>query len=256
MVDKLRLVQPNKEPGNWMTHGRTYSEQRYSPLDQISDQNVGDLGLAWYTELSTDRGIEATPIVVDGVMFVTGGWSIVYAIDARNGGIIWTFDPQVPGAWAAKACCDVVNRGVAVWQGKVFVGTLDGRLIALDARTGERIWEVQTTDRDLPYTITGAPRVIDGKVIIGNGGADYGVRGYVTAYESTSGRQAWRFYTVPGDPEKPFESDAMEKAADTWTGEWWKSGGGGTVWNAMAYDEQLKLLYIGVGNGTPWSQRQ
>ncbi len=256
MVDNLRLVQPNKEPGNWMTHGRTYSEQRYSPLNQISDQNVAELGLAWYTELSTDRGIEATPIVVDGVMFVTGGWSIVHAIDARNGRIIWTFDPQVPGAWAAKACCDVVNRGVAVWQGKVFVGTLDGRLIALDARTGERIWEAQTTDRDLPYTITGAPRVINGKVIIGNGGADYGVRGYVTAYESTTGRQAWRFYTVPGDPGKPFESDALAMAAETWTGEWWKSGGGGTVWNAMAYDATLKLLYIGVGNGTPWSQRQ
>jgi len=256
MVDNLRLVQPNKEPGNWMTHGRTYSEQRYSPLNQISDQNVAELGLAWYTELSTDRGIEATPIVVDGVMFVTGGWSIVHAIDARNGRVIWTYDPQVPGAWAAKACCDVVNRGVAVWQGKVFVGTLDGRLIALDARTGERIWEAQTTDRDSPYTITGAPRVINGKVIIGNGGADYGVRGYVTAYESTTGRQAWRFYTIPGDPGKPFESDALEMAAETWTGEWWKSGGGGTVWNAMAYDATLKLLYIGVGNGTPWSQRQ
>ena len=256
MVDNVRINQPNKEPGNWMTHGRTYSEQRYSPLDRISDQNIGALGLAWYTDLNTDRGIEATPIVVDGVMFVTGGWSIVHAIDARNGRIIWTFDPQVPGAWAAYACCDVVNRGVAVWQGKVFVGTLDGRLIALDARTGERIWEVLTIDRNLPYTITGAPRIIKGKVIIGNGGADYGVRGYVTAYETTSGRQAWRFYTVPGDPGKLFESDAMEMAAETWTGEWWKAGGGGTVWNAMAFDAQLDLLYIGVGNGTPWSRRQ
>jgi quinohemoprotein ethanol dehydrogenase len=255
-VDNLRLVQPNKEPGNWMTHGRTYSESRYSTLDQISDQSVAGLGLAWYTELSTDRGIEATPIVVDGVMFVTGGWSIVYAIDARTGQIIWTFDPKVPGAWAAYACCDVVNRGVAVWQGNVFVGTLDGRLIALDARTGDRVWEVQTTDRDQPYTITGAPRVIKGKIIIGNSGADYGVRGYVSAYESTSGRLAWRFYTVPGDPAKPFESDVMEMAAETWTGEWWKTGGGGTVWNAMAYDPELDLLYIGVGNGTPWSQRQ
>jgi quinohemoprotein ethanol dehydrogenase len=255
-VNGLRLEQPNKEPGNWMTHGRTYSEQRYSPLDQVSDQTVAGLGLEWYTELDTDRGIEATPIVVDGVMYVTGGWSIVYAIDARTGQVIWRFDPKVPGSWAAYACCDVVNRGVAAWQGNVFVGTLDGRLIALDARTGDRVWEVQTTDRDQPYTITGAPRVIKGKVIIGNSGADYGVRGYVSAYESTSGRLAWRFYTVPGDPSKPFESDAMKMAAETWTGDWWRSGGGGTVWNAMAYDSELDLLYIGVGNGTPWSQRQ
>lgn len=254
MVDSARIVQANSEPGNWMAHGRTYDESRFSPLDQINDSNVQELGLAWYFDTNTSRGLEATPIVVDGVMFSTASWSVVYAHDARNGKLLWKYDPQVPKAWGAYACCDVVNRGPAVWEGKVYVGTLDGYLVALDAGSGEELWKINTIDRDLPYTITGAPRIVDGKVIIGNGGAEYGVRGYVSAFDAESGKQLWRFYTVPGDPAAGFESDALAKAAETWSGEWWKYGGGGTVWDSMAYDPELNLLYIGTGNGSVWNR--
>ncbi len=254
-VNSQRLVQADAEPGSWMSYGRTYSEQRYSPLTQVNDQNVGGLGLAWSYDLETERGIEATSLVVDGVMYTTSAWSIVHAIDARTGGRLWTFDPKVAKDKAKHTCCDVVNRGVAVWDGQVFFGALDGRLIALDAATGKLNWEVATVDAALPYTITGAPRVVKDKVLIGNGGAEFGVRGFISAYNVADGSLAWRFYTVPGDPALGFENDAMKMAAATWKGEWWKlGGGGGTVWDAMAYDPELDLLYFGVGNGTPWNQ--
>jgi quinohemoprotein ethanol dehydrogenase len=254
-VDAKRLIEADREPGSWMSYGRTYSEQRFSPLTAVNETNVGGLGLAWSYDLNTKRGVEATSIVVDGVMYTTSSWSIVIALDARTGELLWTYDPQVKKEKAKHACCDVVNRGVAVWEGQVFVGALDGRLIALDAASGKVNWEVATVDPKLPYTITGAPRVINGKVLIGNGGAEYGVRGFIAAYDAKTGDEAWRFYTVPGDPELGFESEAMQMAAKTWTGEWWKlGGGGGTVWDAMAYDPELDLLYIGVGNGTPWNQ--
>ncbi len=254
-VDGARIVAADQEPGNWLSHGRSYDEQRYSPLTQVNDSNAAELGLEWFYEFDTKRGLEATPIVVDGVMFTTGAWSRVYALDASSGKLLWQYNPQVPKEWAVHACCDVVNRGVALWMGSVFVGTLDGRLVSLDAKTGDVNWSVQTTDKTKPYTITGAPRVVNGKVIIGNGGAEYGVRGYVSAYAADSGEMAWRFYTVPGNPAEPFESDAMEHAAATWNGEWWNYGGGGTVWDSMAYDPELNLLYIGVGNGSPWNQQ-
>jgi quinohemoprotein ethanol dehydrogenase len=254
-VDDARITHADQEPGNWMSHGRTYDEQRFSPLKQVNDSNVAALGLAWFRDLDTNRGQEATPIVVDGIMYFTSAWSKVFAVDAATGAPLWSYDPKVPPEWAANACCDVVNRGVAVWKGKIFVGTLDGRLIALDAATGKVAWQTLTIDPSLRYTITGAPRVVKGKVIIGNGGAEMGVRGYVTAYDADTGKMAWRFYTVPGDPGKPFESPVMEKAAKTWTGEWWKFGGGGTVWDSIVYDAELDLLYIGVGNGSPWNQR-
>jgi quinohemoprotein ethanol dehydrogenase len=254
-VDGERILSADAEPGNWLTHGRTYSEQRFSPLAIIDDRNVADLGLAWHYDLETHRGMEATPLVIDGVMFSSGTWSIVYAHDARTGELIWSFDPQVPREWAVHLCCDAVNRGVALWEGRVYVGTLDGRLIAIDAADGSQLWSVQTTDTSRPYSITGAPRVIKGQVIIGNGGAEFGVRGYVSAYDADSGEMTWRFYTVPGDPSKPFESPAVEMAAATWHGgEWWEIGGGGTVWDSMAYDAEMDLLYIGVGNGSPWNQ--
>ncbi|MGB8473202.1 MAG: PQQ-dependent dehydrogenase, methanol/ethanol family [Candidatus Acidiferrum sp.] len=254
-VDESRLLHADEEPGNWMSYGRTYSEQRFSPLKQINDQNVGQLGLAWYVDLNIRRGQESTPIVVDGVMYFTTAWSKVFAVNAATGQKIWSYDPKVSPEWAVNACCDVVNRGVAVWRGKVFVGTLDGRLVALDAATGKPLWETLTIDPKYRYTITGAPRVVKGKVLIGNGGAETGVRGYVSAYDSDTGKLAWRFYTVPGDPSKPFESPAMEKAAKTWSGTWWKLGGGGTVWDSIVYDPELDLLYIGTGNGTPWDRR-
>ena len=252
-VGASRLAAADSEPGQWMSHGRTYDEQRFSPLKQISTENVKDLGLAWFVDLDTWRGQEATPLVVDGTMYVSTAWSKVKAYRAATGEEIWNFDPKVPGGWAVHACCDVVNRGVAVWEGKVFVGTLDGRLIALDAANGKPIWEVNTIDKSKPYTITGAPRVVKGNVLIGNGGAELGVRGYVSAYDAATGKMNWRFYTVPGNPADGFESPAQEMAAKTWNGEWWTLGGGGTVWDSMAYDPQLNLLYVGVGNGSPWN---
>lgn len=253
-VDDQRLLNADDNPGDWLMHGRNYQEDRYSPLNQINGATVDKLGLAWSINLGTTRGIEATPVVVDGIMFVTGPWSLVYAIDVRKGEILWIHDPQVPREYGERACCDVVNRGVALYKGLVYVGTLDGRLVALDAATGSVVWETITVDQTKAYTITGAPRVFDGKIVIGNGGAEYGVRGYVTAYDAMSGEELWRFYTVPGDPADGFENDAMEQAAETWTGEWWTMGGGGTCWDAMVYDPELDLLYIGVGNGSPWNR--
>jgi quinohemoprotein ethanol dehydrogenase len=254
-VDGLRLAAAEEDGRNWMSHGRTYSEQRYSPLTQLHRGNIARLGLGWSLELDTWRGQEGTPLVIDGVLYTTTAWSKVVAIDAASGARLWQYDPEVPREAAFKACCDVVNRGLAAWKGRLFLGTLDGRLVALDAATGKPAWMVQTTDPAAPYTITGAPRVVKGKVIIGNGGAEYGVRGYVTAYDAATGQQAWRFYTVPGNPSEPFESAALRRAAETWAGEWWKLGGGGTVWDAIVYDPELDLLYIGVGNGSPWNHR-
>ena len=191
-VDAARLVGADKEPGNWMTYGRSYSEQRFSPLNKINADNVKNLGLAWYYDLDTDRGQEATPVVVDGVMYITTAWSMVKAFDAKTGKLLWAYDPKVGREILIHVCCDAVNRGVAVWKGKVYVGTIDGRLIALDAATGNPVWIMQTTDRDKPYTITSAPRVFNGKVVIGNSGSEYGVRGYMSAYDAATGQMLWR----------------------------------------------------------------
>jgi len=258
-VDQARLEAAAGEPQNWMTYGGSYDEQRFVTLDKITPANIGTLGLAWSYEFDTDRGQEATPLVVDGVMYVSSAWSKVYALDARTGKLLWQFDPEVDGQHAVYACCDVVNRGVAVWKGKVFVGTIDGRLIAVDAGTGKQLWSVQTTDRAQPLTITGAPRVFNDKVVIGNGGADLCcARGYVTAYDTQTGEQIWRFYTVPGDPAKGPDNAAsdpiMAKATASWAGKWYDYGGGGTVWDTIVYDKEENLLYIGVGNGTPWNR--
>ena len=243
------------EPGNWLLHGRTYSEQRFSTLNNVNENTVKDLGLAWYFETGAKSGLEATPVVVDGVMYFTGSWSEVFAVDARTGNMLWRNDLNVDKNRGKYACCDVVNRGVAVWKGKVYVGTIDGRLVALDAASGKIIWDNLTIDLSRPYSITGAPRIVKDKVIIGNGGAEYGVRGYITAYDTETGDQKWRFYTVPGNPADGFESPAMEMAAKTWGGgPWWEVGGGGTVWDSMAYDADLDLLYVGVGNGSPWNR--
>ena len=256
LIDDKRIIEAEGEPENWIAHGRTYEEQRFSPLTKINKESVSDLGLAWYKDMGTNRALEATPIVVDGIMFFTSTWSRVYAVEAKTGETLWSFDPEVPGEWARKACCDIVNRGVAVYQGKVFFASLDGRLFSLNAETGEKIWEVDTiTDRTRAYTITGAPRVAKGKVYIGNGGAEYGVRGYVTAYDTETGEQVWRFFTVPGDPSLGFEDPAMEMAAKTWKGtNWWEFGGGGTVWNSIVYDPDFNNVYLGVGNGSPWTR--
>ena len=240
---------------NWRSNNIDQYNQRFSELDNINTSNVGQLERRWSFDIPA--GINArqvTPLVIDGVMYVTTAWSKVKAYNAATGEELWSYDPKVPGEWAVHACCDVVNRGVAAWNGKIYLGTLDGRLVALDAASGKELWSKVTIDRSKPFTITGAPRVVKGRVIIGNGGAEFGVRGYVTAYDAETGNIAWRFYTVPGDPAKGFENAAMAMAAETWNGEWWKLGGGGTVWDSMAYDPDTNLLYIGVGNGSPWNQ--
>lgn len=258
-VDQARLDNADSEPGNWMSYGRTYSEQRYSPLTQIDAGNVGTLGLGWVYETREGRGAEATPIVVDGVMYVTSAWNLVYALDAATGRELWVFDPEVDRSAGAWSCCDAVNRGVAVWKGRVYVGTVDGRLIAINAKDGTKAWDVVTVDQSKSYTITGAPRVAKGLVFIGNGGAEYGVRGYLSAYDAETGKLKWRFYTVPGDPAKGPDRAAsdpqMAMAAKTWTGDFWKYGGGGTVWDSIVYDPELDQLYFGVGNGSPWDPK-
>ena len=217
---------------------------------------MAGLAPAWVYATGETRGHEATPLVADGVMYTTLPWSIVVALDAATGRELWRHDPAVPKAWGRNACCDVVNRGVALYRGRVYVGTLDGRLVALDAKTGKRLWQTLTIDATKPYTITGAPRVAKGLVFIGNGGAEFGVRGYVSAYSAETGALVWRFYTVPGPPDQPRENPALELAAKTWpANSTWESGLGGTVWDSLAYDPTLDLLYVGVGNSSPYDRR-
>jgi len=255
-----RAIQANARTGrDWLSYGLDYAETRFSRLGGINAANVKDLGLVWSYNLESTRGIEATPLVVDGIMYVTASWSVVHAVDVRTGKRLWTYDPKVDrAATGYKGCCDVVNRGVAIYKGRVYVGVYDGRLVALDAASGKVAWEKDTIDdHTRSYTITGAPRVVKGRVIIGNGGAEYGVRGYITAYDALTGEQKWRWFTVPGDPGKPYEDISMARAAQTWDpkGKYWEAGGGGTAWDSFAYDPELNLLYVGTGNGSPWSRR-
>jgi quinohemoprotein ethanol dehydrogenase len=242
----------------WLTHGGDYAETRFSTLDQINADNVDELALAWTVEVGSEGGRqESTPLVHDGVLYATTTWSIVFAVDLRTHELKWIWDPGAVRSQAAggvRFCCGAVNRGPALYGDKVYVGIIDGRLAALDAGTGRVEWIVKTTPDDPNYSITGAPRVVKGKVIIGNGGADYGARGFVTAYDAETGAQAWRFYVVPGNPALGFENAALEKAAETWSGEWWERGGGGTPWDAFAYDPLADLLYMGTGNGGPWNR--
>jgi quinohemoprotein ethanol dehydrogenase len=260
-VTNTDRIAANADPDQWLSHGGSYAEQRFARLEQINDGNVGRLGLAWSFDFDTHRGQESTPLMVDGRLYVSSAWSKVFALDAATGKELWRFDPQVPGKAGINACCDVVNRGVAFYEGKVFVGTIDGRLIALNADTGMPVWSTMTVDPAKPYTITGAPRAAKGKVFIGNGGAEYGVRGYVSAYDADTGALAWRFYTTPSDPQLPPDGAASDKilkelAAPTWHGRSWLGygGGGGTVWDAIVYDAELDQLYIGTGNGSPWNR--
>jgi PQQ-dependent dehydrogenase (methanol/ethanol family) len=254
-----RLVNAANEPGQWMTYGGTYSEQRFSGLTQVTAANVKELGLAWFADYDTNLQQTGTPLYVDGVIYVSTAWSKVYAFDAKTGKQLWQYNPKVPGEWAANVCCGLVNRGIAAYDGKIYVGTLDARLVALDAKSGKEVWSTNTIlgEKNDPlqrYSITMAPRVAKGKVFIGASGGEFGVRGWIAAYDAKTGEQTWRFYTVPGDPSQPYENEAMKKAAATWSGDFWKVGGGGTVWDAAVYDPTTDLLYFGTGNGTPWNQ--
>ncbi len=257
VTDSRVINSPSDEPGSWLTYGQNFKEQRFSELTQINTDTIARLGLAWTTQIGDyNMRMQGTPLVVDGVMYVSNGWSVIYALDATTGEEIWKYDPEVDRSYIRLACCGPAhNRGVAVYEGKVFVGTFDGRLIAVNAENGEEVWDVDTW---IPeglgrFNITGAPRAAAGKVYIGQGSGESGHRrGYVTAYDADTGEVSWRFFLVPGDPSQPFEHPEMELAAQTWGGEWWKYGGGGTAWNSLVYDEEFNSLYIGVGNGAPW----
>ena len=254
-IDDEVLKAQEEEHGDWLTHGRSYREDRHSKLDQITKENVSQLGLAWALEVGTKRGIQSTPLVRDGIMFATGPWSVLWAIDVRTGEKIWEHDPIADRKRAMEYCCGVINRGPALYKGAVIWGTLDGRLVSVDAATGSKNWEVLTIPEGSQYSITGAPRIVNGNVIIGNGGAEFTARGYVSAYDAETGEMAWRFYTVPGNPADGFEQPELEEAAKTWNGEWWANGGGGgTVWDAIVFDPDLNSLYLGVGNGTHWDR--
>jgi len=254
-VNKERLLNADKEPGSWLAVGRDYSEQRFSPLDKINDTNVKTLGLSWYSDIDTERGQESTPVVVDGVMYLTTAWSMLKAYDIKSGAKLWEYDPKVDRAKGADACCDVVNRGVAAWNGKIYLGVLDGRLVALDGKTGKEVWTIQTTPAGTHHTITGAPRIANGKVFIGNGGAEYDIRGYISAFDAETGKQIWRWYAVPGDPAKPHEQPELATAAKTWNGDkYWQLGGGATIWDTIVYDDKTNLIYFGTGNGLSWAQ--
>ena len=240
-------------PEEWLSYGRDYGEQRFSPLTAVNAANVAQLGLAWSSDLDTARGQEATPIVHNGVLYVSTAWSKVRAYDAANGKMLWSYDPEVPRETLVRACCDAVNRGVAIYENKIYVGTLDGRLVALNAATGKVAWSVLAVPNQRDYTITGAPRIVKGRVLIGEGGSEYRARGYLAAYDAHTGKLAWKFNTVPGNPQKGYENKAMSSAAKTWTGKWWTMGGGGTVWDSITYDPKTNLVMFGTGNAEPWN---
>jgi alcohol dehydrogenase (cytochrome c)/quinohemoprotein ethanol dehydrogenase len=258
-VTQERLLKGLEDPHQWATYGGSYSEQRFSPLKAIDATSVGKLGLAWFADYDTNLDQNGTPLYVDGVIYVSTAWNKVYAFDAKSGKQLWQYNAKVPGEWLRNVCCGNVSRGIAAFNGKIYMGTLDARLIAIDAKTGKEAWVADTIQGDHAdplnrFSITMAPRIANGKVYIGASGGEFSVRGWIAAYDAETGKQVWRFYNVPGDPSKGFENEAMKKAAASWSGEWWKLGGGASVWDATVYDPQTGLLIYGTGNATPWNQ--
>lgn len=256
-VDNAMLAD-EADGANWASYGRTFSENHFSPLDEVNAGNVDKLGLAWTLDVGTPLRADSQPLAVDGVIYLATGLSVVQAVKADTGEVIWRYDPEfLKGADLKKLLPSWGIRGLAIWQDRVIVGVQDGRLIGLDRATGKLAWSVQTLDEKSDKlgeaTITGAPRVFNGKVIIGFAGAERWARGAVSAFDAKTGKFLWRFFTVPGNPADGFEDDAMKMAASTWSGEWWKFGGGGTVWNAMTYDPEFNRIYLGTGNGGPWN---
>ena len=242
---------------NWLAYGRNFYEQRYSPLTQIDTENASKLGLAWSMALPKDRSLLGTPVVVDGVLYFSGSWSVTRAVDAKTGKLLWEYDPKsIEHAGDRLRIFWDSNRGLAYWKGTIVICTIDGRLIALDAKTGKERWSTQTFDESKPMYISGHPKVFRGLVLIGNGGTEFGgSRGFVSAYHVTTGKLAWRWYVVPGNPADGFEDASQEAAAKTWTGEWWKHGGGGNVWNGITYDPEFNQILLGTGNGSPWNRK-
>ena len=237
-AEPAAVLHDDTSGANWGGYGRTYGEQHFSPLDQVNTDTIAKLGLTWSLDLPPGN-VVTQPLAIDGVLYFAMGYSHIYAVSALTGKVLWTHDPKAAEAAGIRLRRSWGSRGLGYWNGKVYTGTVDGRLIALDARSGRTVWSKQTLeDGDLRY-ITGAPRIFDGIVIVGHGGADSSdTRGYITAYDAETGAQLWRFYTVPGDPAKGFEDETQAMAAKTWSGEWWKYGGGGTVWNALSYDPE------------------
>ncbi len=242
---------------NWFAYGRTHNERRFFPASDINVDNVAGLKVDWYMDLPNDVGLVSTPLVIDGVLYFTGTMNIVRAVDAVTGELLWTYDPKVGDAVKGKRKIGWLhNRGISYYEGKIFAATWDGRLVGIDAKTGKEIWQTRTFDMERSLYITGAPKAFNGLVLIGNGGTENGpTRGWVTAYNADTGEEAWKFYIVPGNPADGFENEAMEMAAKTWTGEWWKHGGGGNAWHGFTYDPELDLIYIGTGNGSPWNRK-
>jgi len=271
-IGKTALVEPKAEvtdvaaslasdgsDGNWPGYGRGFDSTHYSPLAEINESNADKLGLAWALDLPVGNSHSA-PLAVDGVIYFSQGFAVIHAVEALTGKLKWKYDPKVTEVAGDKLRAAWGTRGIGFWNGKVYTGTQDGRLLAINAKDGTLAWSVDTTiGKDDGRYITGAPLLFDGKVLVGHGGADFAaVRGYVTAYDAETGKKLWRFYTVPGDPktgpEDEASDDVMAMAAKTWNGQWWKYGGGGTAWNALAYDAELDRIYIGTGNGAPWNQ--
>ena len=256
-VVDAKALSDQEQGANWLAYGRNFHEQRFSPLDQINTKNVKNLGLAWNMPLPRDHSLLATPLIIDGVMYFTGSWSVTRAVDAKTGKLLWEYDPQsIKHAGDRLRIMWDSSRGLAYWKGQLFITTIDGRLIALNAETGKPNWSTQTTDISKPLYISGHPKAFRGLVIVGDGGTEFGAsRGQVSAYHVTSGKLAWRFYVVPGNPADGFEDAAQEMAAKTWTGKWWEYGGGGNVWNGITYDPEFNQILIGTGNGSPWNRK-